>query len=396
MKTSKSRAHHPKVPLVYIVAGEASGDLLGGRLIKALKALYNNRIEFAGIGGESMMKEGLSSLFPMQELSLMGLFEIIPHLPNLIARLSHTRDNIQQLKPDLVVTIDSPEFNFRLGKSVKKMGIPVVHYTMPSVWAWREGRAKKVSRFLNKGLALLPFEPPYFERYGLACEFVGHPIIEAPELVIEKNDFRARYGIRNEVPLIAVLPGSRVSEIKRLLPIFAEAIKGLAKKHQNLTLVLPTLRHFREEIENEVMGWGVPCIVTVDTVEKFQAMHASNAALAASGTVALELALLDVPMVIGYKINSLTAALVKRLIKIPYACLVNIILEKPVVPEYLQEACVPESFIDALDSILQTKGKDQHQAFSVLKKMLAPEGALPSERAANAIKALLEKQNPHL
>lgn len=390
MKPSKALPDRPNVPLVYIVAGEASGDLLGGRLIKALKALYNNRVEFVGIGGESMMREGLSSLFPMQELSLMGLFEIIPHLPNLIARLCQTRDNIQQLKPDVVVTIDSPEFSFRLGKSVKKMGIPVVHYTMPSVWAWREGRAEKVSRFLTKGLALLPFEPPYFERYGLSCEFVGHPIIEAPELVIKKNDFRERYGIREDVPLIAVLPGSRASEIKRLLPIFADTVKGLAKKHRNLTLVLPTLRHFREEIEEEVVGWGVPCIVTVDGAEKFKAMHASNAALAASGTVALELALLDVPMVIGYKINSLTAALVRRLIKIPYTCLVNIILERAVVPEYLQQDCVSAALMDALDTVLRTHGESQRKAFSLMKKLLAPEGALPSERAAKAIKDILE------
>jgi lipid-A-disaccharide synthase len=391
MKTGKPPAHtSPKVPLVYVVAGEASGDLLGGRLIKALKVLYNNHVEFAGVGGESMTREGLSSLFPMQELSLMGLFEIIPHLPNLIARLSQTRDNIQLLKPDVVVTIDSPEFNFRLGKNLKKMGIPVVHYTMPSVWAWREGRAEKVSRFLSKGLALLPFEPPYFERYGLACEFVGHPIIEAPELVIKENDFRARYGIHDETPLISVLPGSRSSEVKRLLPVFAEAVKRLAQKHPNLTIVVPTLRHFRNEIEEEVMGWGVPCIVTVDSFEKFRAMHASNAALAASGTVALELALLNVPMVIGYKINSLTAAIVKRLIKIPYACLVNIILEKPVVPEYIQEACVPGSLVGALDNILSTRGQDQRQAFAVLKKLLTPEGILPSEKAASAIKALIE------
>ncbi|MGN6671607.1 MAG: lipid-A-disaccharide synthase [Candidatus Nucleicultricaceae bacterium] len=380
---------HKKELLVYIIAGEASGDLLGMRLMKALKELYRDTVSFAGIGGDFMQKEGISSLFPMQELSLMGVFEILPHLPNVLSRLNQTIDDIEKKKPDVVVTIDSPDFNFRVGKAVKKLGIPLVHYTMPSVWAWREKRAEKVARFLSKGLALLPFEPPYFTRHGLDCTFVGHPIVESEDLKIKSNTFRKRYQIPEDKTLICVLPGSRKNELKYMLPTFSKTIQEIAERHPDIAIVIPTFRHFRERIEEEAMSWGVPAVITVDPEEKYQAMQASNVALAASGTVALELALLDVPMVIGYKVNFLTALVARALIKTKYVSLVNIILQKLVVPEYLQERCLPNLMALGLDEILHEKGKTQRKAFVELRKMLSPDDEKPSMKAARAIQSLL-------
>lgn len=380
---------HKKELLVYIVAGEASGDLLGMRLMKALKELYSDTVSFAGIGGDFMQKEGMSSLFPMQELSLMGVFEILPHLPNVLSRINQTVDDIEKKKPDVVVTVDSPDFNFRVGKAIKKLGIPLVHYTMPSVWAWREKRAAKVAQFLSKGLALLPFEPPYFTRHGLDCTFVGHPIVESEELKIKSNTFRERYKIPEDKPLICVLPGSRKNELKYMLPIISKTIQEIAERHPDMVIVIPTFRHFRERIEEEVMSWGMPAVITVDPEEKYQAMHASNAALATSGTVALELALLDVPMVIGYKVNFLTALIARALIKTKYVSLVNIILQKIVVPEYLQERCVPNLIALGLHEILHEKGKTQKKAFVELRKMLSPDDDKPSMKAARAIQSLL-------
>lgn len=380
---------HKKELLVYIIAGEASGDLLGMRLMKALKKLYRDTVSFAGIGGDFMQKEGISSLFPMQELSLMGVFEILPHLPNVLSRLNQTIDDIEKKKPDVIVTIDSPDFNFRVGKAVKKLGIPLVHYTMPSVWAWREKRAEKVARFLSKGLALLPFEPPYFTRHGLDCTFVGHPIVESEDLKIKSNTFRKRYQIPEDKTLICVLPGSRKNELKYMLPTFSKTIQEIAERHPDVAVVIPTFRHFRERIEEEAMSWGVPAVITVDPEEKYQAMQASNVALAASGTVALELALLDVPMVIGYKVNFLTALVARALIKTKYVSLVNIILQKLVVPEYLQERCLPNLMALGLDEILHEKGKTQRKAFVELRKMLSPDDEKPSMKAARAIQSLL-------
>lgn len=379
-----------KHPKVYIIAGEASGDLLGMRLMKAMAELYHDNISFVGIGGDAMHKEGFISLFPIQELSLMGVFEILPHLPNLISRLNQTIDDIEKKKPDVVVTIDSPDFNFRVGRAVKKMGIPVVHYTMPSVWAWREKRAENVTQFLAKGLALLPFEPPYFTRHGLDCTFVGHPIVESEGLKIKSNPFRKRHSISDEKPIVCVLPGSRKSELKYMLPIFSKTIQEVVKRHPDTIIVIPTFKHFREYIEEEVMSWGIPAIITIDPDEKYQAMHASNVALAASGTVALELAMLDVPMIIGYKVNFLTALIARALIKTKYVSLVNIILQKLVVPEYLQERCTPNLMALALHEILHEKGKTQKKAFLELRKNLSHGDVLPSMKAAHAIKTLIE------
>lgn len=378
-----------KKPCVYIIAGEVSGDLLGVKLIKALKTLNPEGIDFKGIGGDAMQGEGCASLFPMHELSLMGLLEIIPHIPNLLARIRQTVEDIIKTQPDVVVTIDSPDFNFRVGKALRNSNIPVVHYTMPSVWAWREKRAEKLSTFLSKGLALLPFEPPYFTKYGLECEFVGHPIIESEALNIQSNPFRKHYGIPETQPLICMLPGSRRSEIKYLLPIFSKTLHELRKKRSDFMVVVPTFGQFRQEIEEEALSWNMPSIVTVDPDHKYHAMQASNVALAASGTVALELAMLNVPMVIGYKVNILTALVARLLLKIHSVCLVNIILQKPIIPEFLQENAQPSMMALALDEILLEKGKTQKKAFMDLRTRMHVEGESPSLRAARAIQGYL-------
>jgi len=293
-------------PLIFLIAGEASGDNLGARLMAALKRRMGNRVRFAGVGGTAMAREGLGSLFPMGELSLMGLAEILPHLPRLLRRLGETAAEVARLRPRVVVTIDSPEFSFRVARRIADLGIPRVHYVAPQVWAWRAGRARKLAGTVDHLMALLPFEPPYFEDAGLPCDFVGHPVIEAG---VDRGDgaaFRARHGIAPEATVISVLPGSRHTEVRRLLPVFAGAVELLTRERPDLAVAVATVEAVRDEVTAAVRAWSRPGIVVTDPAEKYDAFAASRAAIAKSGTVTLELALAGVPMVVCYKVCAIT------------------------------------------------------------------------------------------
>ncbi|HSR72174.1 MAG TPA: lipid-A-disaccharide synthase, partial [Kiloniellales bacterium] len=215
-------------PLVFLVAGEPSGDLLGARLMAALEQESGGRARFAGVGGSAMTAAGLKSLYPMADLSHMGLAEVVPHLPRLIRRLGETVTAIARLRPDIVVTIDSPEFSFRVARSARRLGIPLVHYVAPQVWAWRPGRARRLAQRVDHLLVLLPFEPAFFERFGLACSFVGHSVLESGAARGDGAAFRRRHGLAESTPLVAVLPGSRGGEVRRLLPVFGPALARLA------------------------------------------------------------------------------------------------------------------------------------------------------------------------
>jgi lipid-A-disaccharide synthase len=378
-------------PLVYLIAGEASGDQVGAALIRVLRNKHGANISFQGIGGTAMEKEGFHSLFPMEELSIMGLLEVIPYIPNVYARLQQTFEDIKRRQPSLVLTIDSPGFNFRLAKKVKKLGIPVAHYSAPTVWAWRPNRAKEIPRFLDHLFTLFPFEPPYFTKEGLACTFVGHPLIEKKLDEIDPKPFLKQHNIAKNTPILCVLPGSRQGELKRHLPIFLDTIELLRQNHRDLICVFPTLPSLRDKLEHALHQRGITGVVIVDEEEKYAAMRAATAALAASGTVTLELGLCGTPMVVAYKANPLTAYFVKKLILIKDVSLVNILLKEKVVPELLQEKCTSDFLNQELRPLLSPPSElrcAQIEKLKRLKDLIQPEKGTPSEMVADTVASL--------
>jgi len=378
-------------PLVYIIAGEASGDILGGRLMASLKE-KNPDMVFAGVGGIKMEAEGLKSLFPMHELSVMGLTEIVPHIPRLMRRIRETVADILKRRPVVLVTIDSPGFSFRVAKKLKGKGIQLIHYVAPSVWAWKPGRARKVAAFLDHLLTLLPFEPPYFEKEGLAATFTGHPVVESDAGKGDGDAFRIRHGIDKGTPLITVLPGSRGGEVKALLPVFRETLNLLSRSLKDMRVVIPTIPHLKEKIISETADWPVKVLCIEGDDEKFSAFAASDVALAASGTVSLELAMAETPAVIAYKVSPVTAWLARRLLKTPYASLINVVLEREAVPEYLQENCRAENLCEGLLKLLsddQIRTRQIEDMNEALKRM-GRDGPSPSGRAADTILEILE------
>lgn len=377
---------------IFIIAGEASGDFLGSQLLQSIKKLHSG-CEIAGIGGQQMQAHGLSSLFPMAEISLYGLVELVPHLFNVLKRIKQTKEALLAFKPDVLVTIDSPGFCFRIAKYAKQLGIPVVHYVAPSVWAWRPGRAEKLAKkvAVDHLLCLLPFEPPYFTGHGLPATFVGHPITEV-ELPNDKG-FREFIGISREATLVCLLPGSRKSEIGNLLKIFLEAMAKLPL-NRRIEVVLPTLPHLVPLIEPIIQEARIPIKIVTTLEQKWQAFMQSSIALAASGTVSLELAYAGVPQVIAYKLSKLTYWVAKRLIKVKYASLVNILDNEMVVPEYLQDQCNPEFLGKQLDSMLADSQyqKQIRQKYKEVIETLKVPGARSSDVAASVVGGFLKKR----
>lgn len=379
---------------IFMIAGEASGDNLGANLMRALKERRPD-IEFFGVGGARMAEEGLASLFPMEDLSVMGFAEVLPKLFHILSRIRQTAAEIVKIKPDAVITIDSPDFCFRVVKKVKKKVkyIPCIHYVAPSVWAWRPGRAKKVAQFLDHVLTLLPFEPPYFREHGLGATFVGHPIVER---VSQRGDgvrFRRKYGIKDSQPVICLLPGSRMSELTRLLDAFGDVAIKLLHHRTDAVIAIPTLPYLKKYLEKFFTGKGINPILLDNDEDKFDCFSASTAALAASGTVSLELALTDTPHLIAYKLSPVTGWLAKRLVKTPYANLINILLHRLVVPELLQERCEPELMARELFKLLEKKDIRTAQLMDfqeALIKVGMGDIESPSQKAAGAVLSVIE------
>ncbi|MDV7338874.1 lipid-A-disaccharide synthase [Terasakiella sp. A23] len=379
---------------IYLIAGEPSGDLLGARLMKALKEQTQGAVEFIGIGGPNMEAEGLKSLFPMKELSIMGLAEIIPHIPKILKRIKQTVGDIENQKPDCLITIDAPGFTFRVAKQLKGKGIPLIHYVAPTVWAWKPKRAKKIAKFLDHLMVLLPFEPPYFEKEGLATTFVGHSVIESKMDSIDADAFKERHGIPADVPMLCVLPGSRQSETSQLLPVFKDVIQDVRKQHPNLRIVLPTVSTVSQIVKETTMEWGIPILVVEGDEEKFGAFKAADAALAASGTVSLELALAKTPTVITYRIKKMTHWIAKRLIKIRFVSIVNLLHDREVMPELIQDDCTPEKITEQVLKLLQKNQDNQNQIDDLESAMaMLGKGAdhLPSQRAAQCVLSVISK-----
>ncbi|MCS6853333.1 MAG: lipid-A-disaccharide synthase, partial [Elioraea sp.] len=378
--------------LLYLVAGEASGDALGGRLMQALRQRRGD-LAFAGIGGPRMAEEGLVSLFPMEELSLMGLAEVVPKLPRLIRRLTEAEADILARRPAALITIDAPSFTLRLAGRVREKGIPVIHYVAPQVWAWRPGRVRKIARKVDRLLALLPFEPAFFTAAGIATDFVGHPVVESGADRGDAISFRQRFGLSTERPLLAVMPGSRAGELARHLPIFTRACALLLGRRPDLALFVPTLPALEAMVR--AAPWPAPPIVATDAQTKHDGWAAAMAALAKSGTTSLELAVAGLPHVIAYRANPLTAAIVRRLVRVRHASLVNLLAGGEVVPELLQETCTAQALADALWPLLGDKPAREAQrgAFGqVIAALRAPGGVSPSAAAAEAILADLDRR----
>lgn len=390
-------------PRLFLVAGEPSGDLLGGALLAGLRELTGGAVSFEGVGGPAMAAEGLASRFPMEELSVMGLAEVLPRLPNLLRRIRETGDAVAAAAPDALVTIDSPDFGLRVARRARRLrpGLRTIHYVAPSVWAWRPGRARKMAEVIDHVLALLPFEPPYMEAAGMTCDFVGHPIVaERQATQAEVLALRAELGLDPGQRLLVLLPGSRQGEVTRLGPVFAEVVRRLRAEDPELAVVLPAAAPVAEAlgalVPPDAAGWPRlldPRGLTLAEAEgrKRAAFAAGDAALAASGTVSLELAAAGTPMVIAYGASPLTAWLVKRMALVDTATLVNLVTDTRAVPEFLMENCTPEKIAPAVSRLLRDPEAAAAQRATGVRTMelLGRGGEPPGLRAARSVLAHL-------
>lgn len=372
----------------YLVAGEPSGDRLGAALMGGLRTLVPD-IEFMGVGGPGMAAEGLESLFPMEELSVMGLMEVLPKYRHLVRRKDQVVADVLQHRPDVLITIDAPDFCLRVAAGVKEVRpeLRTVHYVAPSVWAWRPGRAARMARMIDHVLAILPFEPPYMEAAGMSCDFVGHPVVAEPQATPEEAlRFRLAHDNRAGGAAAPCPAGVPEGEVERLAPIFGATIAALPQRPR---VVLPTVRGVVDLVAEATAAWPVkPLIVPPDAPEmKRAAFGAADAALAASGTVSLELAAAGVPMVIAYRFNALTWMLIRRLVRIDTATLVNLVSDTRAVPEFIGENCRPEKIAPALAELLSGGPLRAAEAAAMAKTMdrLGRGGEPPGLRAARSV-----------
>ncbi len=370
---------------IFIIAGEMSGDVLGAGLMQSLRARHDGKIEFRGVGGDLMTAQGLHSIFPMSEIAVMGFAELIPHIPRVLRRINETVRAIREWQPDVVVTIDAPGFNKRVAKKLGRGKIPLIHYVAPSVWAWRPGRAKTMAQFFDHLLCLFRCEPPYFQREGLAPSFIGHPVVDSDLGNGRGAQFRAAHNIDAQSPILCLLPGSRRGEVTRLLPLFLQCFHVLKSSHPNMRAVIPTVPHLLDTVRGMT---DADIIVTADHAIKKDIFAASTVALAASGTVSLELAKVKLPMVIAYKVNALSAFIARRLVKLQYFTLTNILLNRPAIPEFFQEQATVENLTGAIDGLIQNEPARTAQIKSgqeALQLLQAAHGPTSSDAAAATI-----------
>ena len=379
---------------IFLIAGEPSGDRLGGALMAGLKSLVPE-VVFDGVGGELMQTQGLVSRFPMDELSVMGIAEVLPKYRHLKRRIAECAQAVIQTQPDVLITIDSPDFCLRVARLVKdRSNIRTVHYVAPTVWAWRPGRAAKMARVIDHVLALFPFEPPYMEAAGMECDFVGHPVVAEPDATsAEITDFRAEFGL-GDAPCLLVLPGSRRGEVSRLAPVFGQALQQFLPSHPDLRVVVPTAGAVAPMVREATKGWpGDPVVLNPAEFKiaqaaafKRAAFATSKLALAASGTVSLELAAAGTPMVVAYNMHWLSWHIIKRMVRLDTVTLVNLVSETHVVPECLGPDCTPDKIARSLEGVIQAPGA-QAAAMSLTMDRLGKGGEAPGLRAAKAVLA---------
>lgn len=385
---------------VFITAGEESGDALGASLMQHLKTMSDTRIAFTGVGGQRMEAEGLSSLFPMRELSVMGLAEVLPKIPHILKRINQTANMARDVQPDIFVTIDSPDFSKRVAK--KLMGdLPEhclkVHYVSPTVWAWRPERAAKLAELYDLVLCLYDFEPPYYKDLDIDAVFVGHSMLDSGVEAIDGNALRAELGIPVYEPVLGLLFGSRMSELNRTGPILHDAAKIVAQNVKGLHVVSLTLPHLQKQAQNLLESLKCKTHLITDTSQKWGLFKTMDAAIAVSGTVGLELAAADTAHVIGYKMNPITWALVQRKLTTEYAHIGNIIEGDDVVPEYIQKKCRAGDIGRMAMRLLREEDlrSKQKQAFDRIRGALRVKEDMPAAKIA--AKAILERagQNGH-
>jgi lipid-A-disaccharide synthase len=377
----------------FVIAGEVSGDKLGGALMAGLRNLRPD-ITFNGVGGAEMQAQGLTSLFDMNELSVMGIVEILPKYQHLKRRIRETAQAVIDAKPNVMITIDSPDFSLRVAKLVKaETNIRCVHYVAPSVWAWRPGRAVKMAKVIDHVLALLPFEPPYMEAVGMECDFVGHPIAGEPvATAAEASAFKTHFGLEGADPLLLVLPGSRRCEVTRLAPILGEALKPLVAAHPNLKVVVPAAGPVGQLVQEQAKDWPVTPLVLDPSnqslasalAEKRAAFRAADFAIAASGTVMLELAAAKTPTISAYDVNWISRQIMSRMVKVDTANLINLVSDTRHVPEFLLADCRADLISAGLERLMANP-EPQLAAMAETMTQLGQDGEDPGLCAARAV-----------
>ena len=382
---------------IFMIAGEKSGDALAAPLIKALKSQHGDDVECLGVGGPLMKDEGFNELLPLDQISVIGIWEIIPKIPRLLKLNKSIVEEIEKQNPDVVITIDFPDFNFILAKSLKKRGVykgKIIHYVAPSVWAWRPGRAKKIAGFMDAIMCLFPMEVDFFTKHGMQATHVGHPLIMTKSQEATGKEFRSENNIPQDAKAIGLFFGSRETELKKLSGVIKEAALIVNDIENDIHIIAPTLPELEYNVQKMLEDFNLPIYVVANPKMKWEAIKACDVAISVSGTMGLQLAYAGVPHVIAYKVNSLTAIMLRIMAKVKYAHLANILLDKPIVPECLQGKCTSNNIAkEALDLLEdQDKRKAQQDEFAALGKILGSENSMsPSQRAVEFINKVVNK-----
>jgi lipid-A-disaccharide synthase len=379
---------------IFLIATEESGDRLGASLMKVLRQRLGDAVRFEGVGGRSMAREGLASLFPIEQLSIIGLAAVVKQLPKILRLIRETAAAVTEASPDILVIIDSPDFTHRVARRVRSRdpSIPIIDYVSPSVWAWRPGRARAMRTYVDHVLALLPFEPEEYRRLqGPPCSYVGHPLTEQISVLRPGVDEQKRRD--EQPPVLLVLPGSRRSEIRHHMTVFGETLGRMRAEGVLFELILPTMPHLQDAVREGVKNWPVQPRIAIGEQEKRAAFRIARAALAKSGTVTLELAVAGVPMVTAYRTGAIEASILRRAISVKSVILANLVAGENVVPEFLQENCTPEKLSQALREVLADSPSRRRQvdAFAKIDAIMSTGNQSPSVRAADIVLAAMRK-----
>jgi len=379
---------------IFLIATEESGDRLGATLMKVLRQRLGDAVLFEGVGGQSMAREGLQSLFPIEELSIMGLAAVVKQLPMILRRIRETATAVTETSPDILVIIDSPDFTHRVARRVRARdpSIPIIDYVSPSVWAWRPGRARAMCAYVDHVLALLPFEPEEYRRLrGPPCSYVGHPLVEQIGTLRPSAEEQKRR--LEPPPVLLVLPGSRRGEIRHHMAVFGETLSRLRDEGAAFELILPTMLHLQEVVGEGVRSWRVAPRIVVGEKEKKAAFRIARAAFVKSGTATLELALAGVPMVAAYKAGAVETWIVRSMIHLNSVILANLVMGENVVPEFIQRDCTAENLLPALRDILADSPlrRRQVEAFARIDAIMSTGKQPPSVRAADIVLATMRK-----